>query len=374
MDQEKGLRIPDEFDRAFPAVATGIKELYRIHYSIRSFEDIEQIFLKGSGLSVHTYRSYLTAVKQLFDFTGALHPYQVEPRHIEEFYDHLVESSVDRNTARLRIAGLKKFFGRIGKVLPIPYTSPFERMDDQLKKKLGKGKKGNRTKAALSRGELQAVLDYLRNFEGLKGKQNYALVLTLATTGLRAFELCQLKWEDLHSLKDGRIVAHFEGKGGKDAEQEIYPEALAAGREAYEIQFGKLSAGRWPKGPIFYCTESYKGKPATGMNEATLWTRLHAVGGELKAKGLIRKDLQFSAHLFRRTFATLLFKAGMDIRAVQGATRHTSIETLAKHYLDSVESTAPYFDKILALDNGQQITPEANPVEQEEPKQKGSLD
>lgn len=60
----------------------------------------------------------------------------------------------------------------------------------------------------------------------------------------------------------------------------------------------------------------------------------------------MRKDIQFGAHLFRRTFATLLFKTGMNIRAVQGATRHSSIETLAKHYLDATEATAPYFNKI----------------------------
>lgn len=66
----------------------------------------------------------------------------------------------------------------------------------------------------------------------------------------------------------------------------------------------------------------------------------------MKDAGLINRKIEWSAHLFRRTLATLLFELGMDMKALQLATRHASIETLAKHYLDSAEATPGRFDEI----------------------------
>ena len=45
-----------------------------------------------------------------------------------------------------------------------------------------------------------------------------------------------------------------------------------------------------------------------------------------------------------RTFASLHFTAGMDIKALQGATRHAQVTTLMKHYVASSEPTSPYWE------------------------------
>jgi hypothetical protein len=37
----------------------------------------------------------------------------------------------------------------------------------------------------------------------------------------------------------------------------------------------------------------------------------------------------------------------MDLKSVQVLTRHASIETLCKHYVDTSEKSAPVFAKIL---------------------------
>jgi hypothetical protein len=57
--------------------------------SIKYFEDFETLLLRGAGLSPHTYRSYLTAVRQLYEYTNGLNPLQITPGHIEAFYDDL---------------------------------------------------------------------------------------------------------------------------------------------------------------------------------------------------------------------------------------------------------------------------------------------
>ena len=119
-----------------PVITAGLKRTQAIFNSIKSFEDVEAVFLKGAGLSKNTYRSYTAAIKQFYEYTGGLNPLQVTPAHIEMFYDDLLKK-VDRNTASQRIAGLKKFFAGIRAVVPIS-VNPFDTMNEKLKKKLPK--------------------------------------------------------------------------------------------------------------------------------------------------------------------------------------------------------------------------------------------
>jgi len=191
---------------------------------IRSFEDVENYLLRRAGLSPNTYKSYLIAIKQLYKYTGGLNPLQVTPGHIEGYYDSLVKR-VDRNTAYLRVRGLKRFFSGISKIIP-GYISPFEVMEERLTKKLNRTKKGNRTKKALNKGEARELLAWLQEDQTVKGKANYAIILMLLTSGLRAAELCQLHWKDLECEEGETWTASFIGKGGREASQEIYALAL----------------------------------------------------------------------------------------------------------------------------------------------------
>ncbi|MBW8004121.1 MAG: tyrosine-type recombinase/integrase [Planctomycetes bacterium] len=313
------LIISSNLQKSFPTIVDGLRKAQSVLDQIHSFEDVERVFLMGAGLSPNTYRSYLTAVRQLYDFTGGLNPLQITPAWIEKFYDYLVKK-VDRNTAYLRVRGLKKFFAGIRNVIPF-YTSPFEIMSETLNRKLNRTKKGNRTKKALLRGELRALLDFLDQDKTIKGLENYAISLTLVTSGLRASELCQLCWDKLDYL-EGRYIAYFIGKGGKDAEQELYPEAVNAVKLYFYKQFNRMPA---PGDRFFYSLESYKDRQFTPLVTPTLWVRIRDIGIAARAAGIIKRDLQFSPHLFRRTYASLLFKAGMDIKALQLATRHANV-------------------------------------------------
>jgi len=101
-----------------------IKRVQSIFDSIRSFEDLKRKFLLGEGLSPNTYRNYLQAIKHFYEFTGGMHPLQAKPADIERFYDHVSEQ-VDRATAALHIAGLKKLYAGIKRRVP-GYAGPFD--------------------------------------------------------------------------------------------------------------------------------------------------------------------------------------------------------------------------------------------------------
>jgi site-specific recombinase XerD len=335
------LTIPSKLTDRFPRLEAIIKQAANLFDSINSFEDVETYQLRGAGLSPNTYRSYLTAVRQLYEFTEGLNPLQVTPGHIEAFYDNLVKR-VDRSTAYLRIRGLKKFFSAVEKAVPI-WTNPFSIMSQTLHVKLNKTKRGNRTKKALQKHELRQLLEMLSQDESIQGLEDFALVLMLVTSGLRASELCQLRWKDLEHFEN-LWTCTFIGKGNQEAEQELYTPAVEACQAYFKKHFRRDPG---PEDNLFYTIPVFADDEIRPMPYHVLWYRIHKVGEKARAEGIIKRELQISPHLFRRTYATLLYREGMKIRAIQTKTRHSNVETLMKHYVYDDDQATPYLTKII---------------------------
>jgi integrase len=210
---------------------------------------------------------------------------------------------------------------------------------------LNRTKKGNRTKKTLTPVEVKRLLSWLSEDETEYGLENYAIVYMLVSSGLRAAELAQLKWKNL-DLLEGKWTACFVGKGGKEAEQELYEPALRACTEYFKASFVRVPK---PEDHLFYTVPSYpgdKGRPL--IKHQTLWVRIKKIGIAAREAGIIQREIDFSPHLFRRAYATGLYKMGMGIKAIQEKTRHASIETLVKHYVYDNEPASPYLEKMLA--------------------------
>jgi hypothetical protein len=62
----KDLIVPPQLSKRFRRLEAIIKQAAGLFDSIKGFEDVETLLLRGTGLSPHTYRSYLTAVRQLY--------------------------------------------------------------------------------------------------------------------------------------------------------------------------------------------------------------------------------------------------------------------------------------------------------------------
>ncbi len=258
---------------------------------------------------------------------------------IEAWHDELVRQGVNRKTIALRVAGLKKFFSGIRNVVP-SYTSPFEVMGDKLKKKLGARENDKGTKQALNKEEIRKTLKHLRQNEDIT---DYAMIFFLLTSGLRAAEMLSLTWEDLDH-NEGIWTAWFVQKGGKRTEHELYGPAVEAARSSYQRVFGKDPK---PEDRLFWI--AVNGDICRHMNYSTLWHRTMRVGERLKAAGLIRNSLQFTPHLFRRSYITQLYRAGMKLKALQKKSRHRSTDILINHYIDDSEAASPYLDKIFDI-------------------------
>lgn len=334
------LIIPQTLRQALPTMAEGILRAYELLQSVKSFEDVERLFLMGAGLSRNTYRAYLQAVKDFYKFTEGLNPLQVRPGDIELYFDDLVNRELDPKTINVRIAGLKKFFIGVRVVVPA-YTGPFETMGEKLKEKLHLKDIDKGTKKSLNQVEAKRLVKYLRAEENIV---DYAMIFFLLTSGLRASEMLSLKWEDLE-YSENIWTAWFISKGGKRNNHEIYKPAVEAARASFQTMFKKDPR---PDDHLFWIPASpgVEGDIARRMTYATLWHRVKAVGVRAVSAGIIRKSLEFSPHLFRRSYITHLYRLGMKLKALQKKSRHKNMSVLVDHYIDDSEPATPYLDKL----------------------------
>jgi integrase/recombinase XerD len=218
-------------------------------------------------------------------------------------------------------------------------------MSEKLQRKLSRTKKGNRTKKALTTAELRAVLAWLEEDRSTRGLEDHAIVLMLATSGLRASELCQLRWQDL-DLSEGAWTARFTGKGDTAAEQELFAPAVDAVRRYFVVAHGRDPR---PEDALFWTQmPALQGARPVPVRYHVLWFRVKEIGARALAAGIVKRELQWSPHLFRRTYASMLYRSGMGLKAIQGKTRHASLEVLTRHYIDDAEPAAGYLAKALA--------------------------
>ena len=321
-------QLADSCQRQFPDLADKLRKA-RYLLEVESFDDLSRLFLEGAGHSAGTYRTYLTAVRQLYQFTDGLNPLQITPADIERFHDHLVESGAAEKTRALKMTSLRQFFRRIAQ--EIGCANPFDAMDEKLKKKLSPSGKGEK-KAALTKTEMTGLLKMLRSDESAEGLRRYSIVVFLYTTALRASEACSLRWRDLWD-DDGVWKAKFAAKGDKGkraSEQEIPTTTMGLLRKSFRALHGRKPR---PEDPVL-CN-------AVGgaLTRRVLWKLLaegdKSVLAAAKAAGVIKREgLEFSPHLFRRTAGTLLAKDKANVVTIQKFLRHRNFSTTAAHYLD----------------------------------------
>lgn len=329
---------PEPFELTKKKAEAACYKAWAVFGEINSFEDLESYFLRGAGLSRYTYRNYRDSFKRLYDFLKGKHPAQVTAADLEAFYDRRLET-VDRLTAYLDIRGIKKCFEGMKYAVP-GLKSPFDKMPEKLVKKLNRTKQ-QQTKGTLSKAEIQNVLEFLSKGVQVKDVGNYAIVQFLYSTGLRGEELCSLRYKDIEYDEDEKIYyAVGIGKGEKPFRQEIvYHEAVEVARRYFH-----LVHGRDPRleDPLFW-TISHGIRP---MRYHALYERIKELGEKLKEAGVIRRNVNFTPHLLRRSIITHLYKNGMRIKALRHFSRHSSVETLMKYYVEDTEPASKYAEQL----------------------------
>lgn len=172
--------------------------------------------------------------------------------------------------------------------------------------------------------QVRAMLLAAKN---LQRKNAYAVVLTLAGTGLRAGELCGLQVGDVEFLK-GRVHVRRQ----LNEQGEVAPLKTLTSRRVIPLPgdvalaLSPLCAGD-ADAPVFMRPD---GLPMTRRDVASIFYSIQRSTG-----------LAFSAHSLRHYYASGLIAAGVDVRSVQGALGHASasvtLDTYSHLWPDSVD-------------------------------------
>jgi integrase/recombinase XerD len=176
----------------------------------------------------------------------------------------------------------------------------------------------------LTEEEAQAMLR-VPDRRTLQGKRDYAILLTLLTTGLRKAEVCSLKIGDLKTYRNQAVI-DVVGKGKKFRRIPLHSGTLLAVKDYLKT----AGNGADPDHFLFQTL----GKHGPYEEKRLTPKAVDCLIKSVVKKALIQKRIH--PHVMRHTFATTLLDNGNDLKTVQALMGHSHIRT-TERYLHSTD-------------------------------------
>ncbi len=232
-------------------------------------------------------------------------------KQILKSYLKNISAQTKPKTVKRKMATLKAFFNYL-EFEDIIVVNPFRKM----RIKIQEGKQLPRTI------EVKVIRQLFRHLyrkkTGMIGINSYtakaivrdiAVLELLFETGLRVFELCNLRKDDVDL---GRGYVKVLGKGKKERIVPICtPETTAALKDYYQVFKDTISHSEY-----FFINRLDR-----RLSEQSVRFMIKKYAGELKITDNI------TPHMFRHSIATLLLEREVDIRYIQDLLGHSSIST-----------------------------------------------
>jgi integrase/recombinase XerD len=174
----------------------------------------------------------------------------------------------------------------------------------------------------LTEEEAQAILR-VPDRRTLQSKRDYAIILTLLTTGLRRAEMCNLKVGDLKTYRNQAVIDVI-GKGQRFRRIPLKTETLLAIKDYLKSSGNKTE----PAHPLFQTL----GKHGPYQERDLTPKAVDCLIKSTAKRALIHKRIH--PHVIRHTFATTLLDKGNDLKTVQALMGHSHIRT-TERYLHS---------------------------------------
>jgi site-specific recombinase XerD len=186
------------------------------------------------------------------------------------------------------------------------------------------------------REEIECVLQFVNNLttklsdnpdERLRALRDRAFLLTLADTGLRVHEACNLRRGDI-DWNEGRALVI--GKGDKQAVVRFSTRSLRALRDylAARAALDGASGRPLPSLPVFARHDKGAGKKVKPMTTTTgrniVSERVHQALGD-------QDTGQITPHSFRHYFVTTVLRASGNLKLAQELARHASIQVTQRY-------------------------------------------
>jgi len=250
--------------------------------------DIERFIrhLEGVRKSEYTIKQYRFFVIHLLDYIKK-DPSKITGEDIERYKGHLaVDLNYSKNSICLAMSAIKSYFDFLGIDLKDAFSRP---------------KRPVSVPRYISEEEVSQLLDAAKG-----SKRDYAIISTLAYTGMRVGELCNLTIDDLDFNQ--KTIRIRSGKGDK-SRIVIMDEHVERALKDYLTSKEKVTS------LVF---NSLKGDSITEESVQRI------VRSYAKKAGITRP---VTPHVLRHTLATHMLRHGADIRVIQHLLGHSSIAT-----------------------------------------------
>jgi len=172
-----------------------------------------------------------------------------------------------------------------------------------------------RIPAPFSPDDVRALLEACDRHSAI-GARNFALVLALLDSGLRASELVGLRVGDV-DMRSGLAVVM--GKGGKQRQVRMGTKARAA-----IVRMLGYRENADASAPLWAGYDGLRGQEAGALSVHGLQTMLRRLG---RAAGVE----PCAPHRFRRTFALWCLRDGMDLHSLRMLMGHSSLAVLQRY-------------------------------------------
>lgn len=250
---------------------------------------------KVAGMSNNTVRAYISQITKFTDWLGK-HPLDATVQDILEYMEWLYDKKYSQQTQVSALSALRALYDFYMTKGVIDYNPA--RM---IKRRF---RTGSKLPDVLTIQEIEKIVfaPYKYRHEEYEQLRDASVLATLACTGIRVSELCNLKPENYNPDNTIKVF----GKGRKER---IVPIIT-----------------RWFSRPdeMLYLVKHYIGNVSRKMYPRKVCYITHHA-----SKYAIGRRV--NPHVFRHSFATQLIRDGLDITTVQQIMGHTSIVTTQKY-------------------------------------------
>jgi integrase/recombinase XerD len=288
--------------------------------------------------SPQTRRVYSIVLNQFLAFIPK-HPSDIKQSDLIRYRHHLEEMARSPSTIRLHLSAISGYYTFcISRDLTI--HNPVKGVNQPTIKSYNKATWLNK--------EQSKMLLSQPNRTTIKGKRDYAIILTFLLTGLRRKELANIRRGDIQE-KGNKLYLNYICKGGVKIVRDI-PRICWETIEDY-LEFSGREIDE--NSPIFLSVTNageslrhfYRKNDGAGSHPLTPEAiRQMIVYYSHRAFG---DNIKVSPHTLRHTAGTLLRKSGRTIEEVQSFLKHKRIDT-TRRYLHVVESDDSEFGECIA--------------------------
>lgn len=276
------------------------------------------IFIDATPNTIRTYRGSL---KQWFIYLRQNQIIQPTAETVRQYRDHLQVTGKKATTVKNYIIAVKRFFAWTEEAGLYPNIAKFIK-SGHLSKSFKKD--------YLTGSQARQILNHVDR-STLKGKRDYAMLVTMLTMGLRTIEVTRANIEDIRT-KGNTTVLFVQGKGHEEKDDLIrMPQHVeSAIRDYLSVRKANdLSE------PLFVSTSNHNsnGRMTTRSIRRIVKTAFIAAGFD---------SPRLTAHSTRHTAATLSLLNGATLQQTQELLRHRNIGTteIYAHNIDATTNPA----------------------------------